>query len=85
MSDAKPTAGLFLMYIFFNIFFSDFFTVNSSVNPIVDKVNSNGSDDPGPGRVPGKVVEAIIVMDVNIGSANVAECQRSYKIATCCF
>ena len=48
--------------------------MHSSVDPVVDKVNPNGSNDPGQRRVPGKVDEAIIVIDINVGSTNVAEC-----------
>ena len=48
--------------------------MNSSVDPVVDKVNPYGSNDPGQRRVPGKVEEAIIVMDINVSSTNVAEC-----------
>ena len=48
--------------------------MNSSVDPVVDKVNPNGSNYPGQRRVPGKVEEAIIVMDINVSSTNIAEC-----------
>ena len=53
--------------------------MNSSVNPVVNKVNSNGSNDPGQWRVPGELVQAVIVVDINVGSSNVAERQRSDK------
>ena len=52
-------------------------TMNSSVNPVVNKVNSNGSNDPGQWRVPGELVQAVIVVDINVSSSNVAECQGS--------
>ena len=54
--------------------------MNCSVNPVVDKVNSNSSNDPGQGRVPGELVQAVIVVDINVGSSNVTECQRSEEI-----
>ena len=55
-------------------------TMNSSVNPVVNKVNSNSSNDPGHGGVPGELVQAVIVVDINVGSSNVTECQRSEEI-----
>ena len=60
------------------------YTMNSSMNPVVNKVNSNGSNDPGQGGVPGELVQAVIVVDINVGSSNVAECQRSEEIILNC-
>ena len=76
-SGAKPTEYLSLrQYVIYSLTssFTISITMNSSVDPVVDKVNPYGSNDPGQRRVPGKVEEAIIFMDINISSTNVAEC-----------
>ena len=51
-------------------------TVRCSVDPVVAEVYAHGGQEPGGGGVPGQGVEAVVLVDVDVGSAHAARHQH---------
>lgn len=42
------------------------YTVSCSMDPVVTQVGPNSGDDPGPDGVPGQLVDAVVVVNVDV-------------------
>ena len=51
-------------------------TVGCSVDPVVAEVYAHGGEEPGGGGVPGQGVEAVVLVDVDVGRAHAARHQH---------